>query len=923
MLNPNKNIREELSELDNIFEKISNKYKKQSDEFLFSSTLKEYLMNPEKRYSKVKETIENDASFNIEYPECFLRRGNNKDIDIKFLVKAKFIDENKESFSFWVCSFEFLKEALRALGYLEAKIIKKKKILFSENEEMDKDKDSSGSSSESLGDKSTLDIDLAENEVRVSKNPFSLERTFDKAQNNFNPIFSNDNLEDYLYDIDLPKKFNKTKFVCNGNYLIFLNDIFTTNFHHNHFYCYNAKSGLTLCLLQILEQKRKRSKIRYFHFNSEYIKKYKKKYIYFKLAKLFQKDEKSLYKEIANKISKKIRKYDIQAILTEIIKNLNDIYIIFDNIKENSILIEIKKIITNLEYLETENNNKFTILKFIEINSDTFFWIFHLNYFSTIFPNENSYKQLLPVDEYVKTLSCENEKDKIDVIEKYKINTKSYIFGINNNNSIEYLIFLFKLLHINTYTKNNNFLDYNYNIYLISFLPYLYISLYNTNYFQFSIDKIQFRGNFIKEMVYDLFVSLISEKILTENIFRELKNKSTEGIYLEKEIIYHLVTKNIAFEKISIEKIYCFNSKIEKNITKSEIIFIQELERAPIYDFGIIIDNEGEPVFKGYQIGINKPRYSLANLSKERIKMDILYFISKINKFLNKKITKFSFGIITTINAYFSNSKIDFNIDTNYIEINDFAINEDNNKEENDNEYKNYKTMKKHCNENNFEFILFDPKDKIFYIEDEKSDLKIITFNKYLDSNKTNNVTNYIFSNEDELNIIKIPLYPNEITKSDQKIIYESINDIKDKKLNFIGKFGKEKKNIKSEAIKGRFEITKGINFDNLINENYIIYAKDKNNKKTIFFNKKYFCNEYQDINIFYVFDASINLNKRGNNKNANNSESIKNNINFSSIIENKNLENNNNFIGKKKKSEELDESEDDLEKEDDESSKK
>ena len=466
-------------------------------------------------------------------------------------------------------------------------------------------------------------------------------------------------------------------------------------------------------------------------------------------------------------------------------------------------------------------------------------------------------------------------------------------------------------------------MDYNYNIYLISFLPYLYISLYNTNYFQFSIDKIQFRGNFIKEMVYDLFVSLISEKILTENIFRELKNKSTEGIYLEKEIIYHLVTKNIAFEKISIEKIYCFNSKIEKNITKSEIIFIQELERAPIYDFVITIDNEGEPVFKGYQIGINKPRYSLANLSKERIKMDILYFISKINKFLNKKITKFSFGIITTINAYFSNSKIDFNIDTNYIEINDFAINEDNNKEENDNEYKNYKTMKKHCNENNFEFILFDPKDKIFYIEDEKSDLKIITFNKYLDSNKTNNVTNYIFSNEDELNIIKIPLYPNEIKKSDQKIIYESINDIKDKKLNFIGKFGKEKKNIKSEAIKGRFEITKGINFDNLINENYIIYAKDKNNKKTIFFNKKYFCNEYQDINIFYVFDASINLNKRGNNKNANNSESIKHNINFSSIIENKNLENNNNFIGKKKKSEELDESEDDLEKEDDESSKK
>ena len=72
----------------------------------------------------------------------------------------------------------------------------------------------------------------------------------------------------------------------------------------NCFYCYNEKSGLTLSLLQILEQRRERNHIRYFHFNSEYIEKYKKKYFY------------------------------IQGILTEIIKEFNDIYIIFDNIKK-------------------------------------------------------------------------------------------------------------------------------------------------------------------------------------------------------------------------------------------------------------------------------------------------------------------------------------------------------------------------------------------------------------------------------------------------------------------------------------------------------------------------------------------------------------------------------------------------------------
>ena len=561
------------------------------------------------------------------------------------------------------------------------------------------------------------------------------------------------------------------------------------------------------------------------------------------------------------------------------------------------------------------------------------FWIPYLNYFSTIFPNENSYKQVLPVYEYVNLLSYNNEKDKSNYVEKYKNNVKSNILKINNNNSIEYMIFVFKLLHINSYTKNNNFMDYNYIDYLMGFLPYLYISLCNKNYMQASIDKIQFRANFIKEIIYDIFISLISEKILTVDIFRELKNKSTEGIYLEKEIIYHLITKNIAFDKINIEKIYCFNSKIKKNIIKSEIIFIQELERAPIYDFGIIIVIDGEPIFKGYQIGINKPRYSLANLTKERIKIDILYFISKINKFLNKKITKFCFGIITTINAYSSNIKNYFKIDNNnnYIETNDFSINEDNNKEDNDNEYKNYETMKTHCNENNFEFIIFDPKDKKFYIEDEKnSGLNLINFTKYLDSNKTNNVTNYIFINEDELNIIKIPLYANEITKSDLKNIYDYINDLKDKKLNFIGKFGKEKKE-KSEAKKERFEIKKEINFNNLTNDNYIIYAKDKNKNITIFFNKKYFCNQYQDIDVFYVFDASINLNKKGNNQNNNNSDNIKNNT----IIDNsnlyKNVENNNNLMGNKRKRninkeeelEEWDEWGDEMEKENDESSKK
>ena len=207
---------------------------------------------------------------------------------------------------------------------------------------------------------------------------------------------------------------------------------------------------------------------------------------------------------------------------------------------------------------------------------------------------------------------------------------------------------------------------------------------------------------------------ILTQKMVSDEIFSQIKTKSNEGIYIEKEIIYFLITENIEFDKIKIDKIYCFDYNLKNNIKNSEIIFIQELESSPLYDFGIIINNNGEIIFKGYQIGINKPRESLLKLFKNKIKMDILYFISKINKLLSQKITKFSFGIITTINAYNAqsnnNNSIEKNDNENEADID--VINEDDKEEENDNEYKNFKNMKKFCNVNNYEFIIFFSKRK-------------------------------------------------------------------------------------------------------------------------------------------------------------------------------------------------------------------
>ena len=167
----------------------------------------------------------------------------------------------KKKISFWVCSLEYLKEQLMNLGYKEAKIIKKKKTLFSVNGEQE------NKNKESFDDKNTnLDIELIGNEVRVSKNPFNIRNIFNSAQNIFNPLVNMDNIKDYLYDLNLEKK-NYEKFILNEEYSNYLKDIWEIN-HKNNIYCYIQISGVTLSLLQILEQKRDIYGTRYFHFNS-------------------------------------------------------------------------------------------------------------------------------------------------------------------------------------------------------------------------------------------------------------------------------------------------------------------------------------------------------------------------------------------------------------------------------------------------------------------------------------------------------------------------------------------------------------------------------------------------------------------------------------------------------------------------------
>ena len=879
---------QEILEMNSIFEKISNKYKNKKDEYLLKKVLDEKKASYIGR-EKTSEEIEKGAFLSFDYPHCYLEK-DNKTIFIKFLVKARFLDsENNKRFSFWVCSFDYLKEKLQSMGYKRAKIGKDK--LFVEDEEK-KVKGSRSSSGESLENSNEIDIKLKK-EVNVYQNIFSLENIFDKSQEIFNPAISFKNIEDYEKDIEIPETKNKDKLKFNKNYITDLTEIIMDKKNGLYCYFYNKKSGLTLSLIQLLEKNRKLIKTRYFYFNSEYINKYKKKYFYFRIAKMFQKDEKELFLELLKPEEGESIKYNssyISKILNKILKQLKGVHIIFDNIQDINIFNKVMKVLTKMnkikEYIEiTEKDkdkgtdekakyietkkirflNNYTVSLFLPINDSNLeiidSSIIYQSNISSLFPSDNACTQELTPTEYINSLVQDNYDSK-----EYKQNIKEKISKfIDNNNKIEYLIFLIEILHLKQLLKNKNLLYYNNNIYLMKFLPYIYVSLKIENN-SISINKIKFRTNFIEEIIYDQINFLLSKNIITDDVFKFIRTKSTEGIYIEKEIIYYLITKIINFEKAKIEKIYCFDSNVDEKIityikNKKNIIFIQKSESAPLYDFGVIIYINGKPIFKGYQIGINKPLSSLLQLYIEKVKIDSLYFISKINKLLDEKITEFSFGIITTKYAYDSQTKNNINKnDNNFndeLEIDNYDDrNNDKKEEEKDNEYKNYNTMKKFCNDNKYEFLIFDPINNSFFIN-KNENLENIAFHDYYVKNLMNNVTNYICRNEDNYNLTKLPIYPNEITKTDREYISNSINTIaKDKQLNLVGKFEKDE-NI-------------NIDFD-LINDNYLIYSNFKE-KKIIYFKKKIFCDDSKDSDItysiiFYIFDTSLNKAKKGRKK--------------------------------------------------------
>ena len=116
------------------------------------------------------------------------------------------------------------------------------------------------------------------------------------------------------------------------------------------------------------------------------------------------------------------------------------------------------------------------------------------------------------------------------------------------------------------------------------------------------------------------------------------------------------------------------NINLEKFKGKN-IIFTQKSKTAEIFDFGILINYNGELIIKLYQVSIKKSKEDLAKLDIDIIKLHCL----NISKTLQKlgQIKKFSFGIITSFNSY-------------------------------KNDKKNYILMKNDCEKKNYELLIYN-----------------------------------------------------------------------------------------------------------------------------------------------------------------------------------------------------------------------
>ena len=415
------------------------------------------------------------------------------------------------------------------------------------------------------------------------------------------------------------------------------------------------------------------------------------------------------------------------------------IKIVFDNIYSKDVFKTLKKMKI------VKGNNKLCFYYVISLNEKTY------EILTKFIKNKNIYdenkKYYFIQKENIDNLKLEDDFENINDKETYKKNKIKEINEIIQKKG-EYLIFGSFIVLINSINKDKIYEEQSKNVlnYICPLIDYLLFQV-NEN---FNIVKITFRNNVIKEIIYDKFIFSHSFHLLSEaNIPIDNVLKKEEGNNFEKLIINSLLINKYdssLYKKVKVDSIYCITDFPIIKYDNQNILFFQENPIAKVYDFAILINKNNELILKAYQICINKRKNELLKLNRYIIELDLSYLIQKLESKINKKIAKYTFGIITTKKALGENSN-----------------------------YPNFKTIKNFCKSQGYEFLLFDTFNCELLIEDNKNNNNFTVIDNILDINDSFNLKKINIIKEG--NPIKIP-----IDKIKQEQVVNNINNILIKK---------------------------------------------------------------------------------------------------------------------------------------------
>ena len=361
-------------------------------------------------------------------------------------------------------------------------------------------------------------------------------------------------------------------------------------------------------------------------------------------------------------------------------------------------------------------------------------------------------------------------------------------------------------------------------------------------FFRFSLDKNE---KLSIEYEFDDIINFNNRKIReylaklnnANNLFKSI-TPQVKGFIFEELVVAILMNnkssfKNLNFTEkniIEVEAIYDMNNVKKKIDLDNGPIIIVQTTNGPVFDFGIIFEDNNIIYFIGGQIGLNKTNQELKTY-QDKIGESYERIISNINTLTGRNISELKFLII--LNKEWQDS-LQKEYDQKYLKMTQFKKNISEKKQLSNYENEEIKKYQKYisyynsqyginsCNNFNITYLLFSENDFCFY----KDGQKVESFN--IQEIKS-------FKNGFELFCIK----------EYNLIPYNGSSPIlsNNEKLQFLNKLKEIFSDIKD--IKINHQINGKINLLAATPENYGILSVYKDNKVFTYFDEKF---------IFFIF---------------------------------------------------------------------